>query len=123
MRGEFLRISRLEKHQQDFHREDIRLDCMTIAVRIGSWSMLTWDSRWLSGLSSCKIVQMEFGDGETWPVFAPDSCSPVSHHPFSPHLDPSAHYMNRNNALHAIWRPDLTCSWLSYSQSWLLLVP
>jgi len=83
MKGEFLHINGLEKHQQDFHREDIRLDCMAIAVRIGSWSMLTWDSRWLSGLSSCRVVQLQFRDGRTWPVFTP-GCSLVSQHSFSP---------------------------------------
>jgi hypothetical protein len=108
MRGEFLHISRLEKNQQDFHREDIRLDCMAIAVRIGSWSMLTWDSRWLSGLSSCKIVQMRFGDGETWPVFAPDSCSPVSHHSFSVLTTTSTWMLIRTGTVHLMPSGDST---------------
>lgn len=81
IRGEFLHINKLGKRQQDVCREDIRLDCMTTAVCIGAWSMLTWISRWLNGLSSCRIAQIHFGDGETWPVFAPDFCSP---YPFTP---------------------------------------
>lgn len=76
IRGEFLHINKLGRRQQDVYREDIRLDCMATAVCIGAWSMLTWKSRWLNGLSSCRIAQMHFRDGETWPVFAPDFCSP-----------------------------------------------
>lgn len=75
IRGEFLHINKLGKRQQDVCREDIKLDCMTTAVCIGAWSMLTWKSRWLNGLSSCRIAQINFGDGKTWPVFAPDFCS------------------------------------------------
>jgi hypothetical protein len=80
MRGEFLHISGLGRSQQEVHREDIRLDCMTTALCIGAWSMLTWRSQWLDGLSSCRIVQAHFGDGETRPVFAPDACRSVSNH-------------------------------------------
>jgi hypothetical protein len=117
MRGEFLHIDGLEKIQQDVHREDIRLDCMATAVCIGAWSMLTWRSRWLDGLSSCRIVQAHFGDGETWPAFAPDSCSPVSNHSYSPWLGSYSDATDRIAALLAIPRTDPTCSWLSYSQN------
>ena len=117
MRGDFLHINRLEKSQQDVHREDIRLDCMATAVSIGAWSMLAWRSRWLDGLSSCRIVQAHFGDGETWPVFATDCCSPVSHHSLSPWLVLCTHTTNRINAPHAIGNTDLTCSWQWCSQS------
>jgi len=117
MRREFLHLNGLEKNEQEVHREDIRLDCMTTAVRISAWSMLTWKSQWLVGLSSCRIVQAHFGDGQTWPVFAPDFCSPVSSHAPSPLLGLCAYETTRINARHAIRRTDLTCSWLSYLQN------
>lgn len=90
MRDEFLHIVGLDKHQQDVYRESIEDDCMKTAVRISAWSMLTWKSRWLSGLSSCRLVQVQFPGGRSWPVFNPGSCL-VSQHSLSTWLNANSH--------------------------------
>jgi hypothetical protein len=79
MRDEFLFVAGLPGEAHDIHLEDIKFDCTTMAVQIAAWSMLTWGSQWLDGLSSCKIAQAQFADQQSrLPVFIPSLCSKLS---------------------------------------------
>lgn len=78
IRNDFTYIVSLTEREQDVNREKIKPDCMAIALCVAAWSMLTWDTLWLYGLSSCKIVPARFGDGRSLLTFSPSCCLHVS---------------------------------------------
>ena len=71
-------MTELKKDAQCAYREEIKLDCMATAICIAGWSMLTWDSKWLDELSSCKITLAEIGIGEEVHVICSNLCYQVS---------------------------------------------
>lgn len=77
IRSDFFQILELEKYMQSVYREDIKLHCMGTAVCIAAWSMLTWESKWLDNLSSCRVTQARFVNGEKMPVVCANLCSQV----------------------------------------------
>lgn len=77
IRNDFTYIIGLPEWEQDVNREMIRPDCMAIALCVAAWSMLTWNTQWLFGLSSCKIVPAKFSDGQSLLAFSPSCCQHV----------------------------------------------
>lgn len=78
IRNDFVYISALPERDQGINREKIKPDCMAIALCVAAWSMLTWDTLWLYGLSNCKIVPVRFRDGTSLLTFSPSCCPLVS---------------------------------------------
>ena len=78
IRNDFVYITALPERDQDVNREKIKPDCMAIALCVAAWSMLTWNTHWLYGLSSCKIVPARFNDGMSLLTFSPSCCLDVS---------------------------------------------
>lgn len=78
IRNDFMYIASLSERDQDVNREKIKPDCVAIALCVAAWSMLTWDTRWLYGLSNCKIVPARFDDGRSLLTFSPSCCLHVS---------------------------------------------
>lgn len=71
-------LTRLHSDHQELCRQNVKLECITAAICIATWTMLAWGSPFVDGLSSCKIRHAQFDDTDRIPALTQRTCSSVS---------------------------------------------
>lgn len=71
-------LTKLRSDRQELCRQSVKLECVTAAICVATWTMLAWGSPWVSGLSSCKIRHAQFDGDERIPALIQQSCPSVS---------------------------------------------
>lgn len=71
-------LTKLCLDRQELCRQSVKLECVTTAICVATWTMLAWGSPWVSGLSSCKIRHAQFNGDERIPALIQQSCPSVS---------------------------------------------